>query len=310
LRRIVLNSKNQGVLYILIGVTGYAFLPTLVKQILATGLDAIDIAIWRFIFATAFMWALILLRRRGQPAPESGSVPRVKMMGMGLLLGTAALAAFFGLERIPASTYVLIFYCYPVMVAVFSKLIGAPVPARFWLSLPLTLLGLALTLPDLTGLFSGSTDPIGILMALTNALAVAVYYMASNRLMRGRSSFVESSTWTITGALVLMLVLLVARGVQVPTGAGWFYLLALAFVSTIVPTFTLMHGIQLLGAARASMVSMAEPAISLVLAFFLLGDRLLPLQVVGAVLIISSVILLQLPSRRPIPAVLAKTGAP
>jgi drug/metabolite transporter (DMT)-like permease len=305
----VLKSKNEGVLYILIGVTGYAFLPTLVKGILATGLDAIDIAIWRFLFATVAMWALIGLRNRRQgTASGGGSVPRVKMLGMGLLLGVAALAAFFGLERIPASTYVLIFYCYPVMVAVFSKLIGAPVPARFWVSLPLVLIGLALTLPDLAGVFSGATDALGILMALINALAVAVYYMASNRLMRGRSTFIESSAWTVTGALGLMVMLLALRGVQIPTGIGWFYLLALAVVSTIVPTFALMHGIQKLGAARASMVSMVEPVISLVLAFFLLGDRLLPLQVIGAVLIITSVILLQLPARRPVAPVLAETG--
>jgi drug/metabolite transporter (DMT)-like permease len=284
---------NEGLLYIFLAVTGYAFLPTIVKQIYATNLPELDIAIWRFGLATPLFWLVIWLRRGSDNGEK---LPQVKLMAMGVLLAAAGLTAFFGLARIPASTYVLLFYSYPVMVAVFSALIGWKVPSRIWLALPLTVVGLVLTVPNFSEGLQG-TDFIGVLLAIINAVVVAVYFMLNSRLLRGYTDVARGSAWAITGAFVVIALLVIVRGVIMPQGIAWVYLFLLASFCTVMPVFMLTAGIQKLGAARASIFSMLEPVLGLVLAFLLLGENLYWIQLVGGALILVSVILLQIPSK-------------
>ncbi|MDX8376772.1 MAG: DMT family transporter [Mariprofundales bacterium] len=71
------------------------------------------------------------------------------------------------------------------------------------------------------------------------------------------------------------------------------YALVMALFSTIVPAFLLSAGIQRVGAAHAAMVGSIGPIVTLGLAAVILGEQLMPLQQLGAVLIISGVLILQ-----------------
>ena len=74
----------------------------------------------------------------------------------------------------------------------------------------------------------------------------------------------------------------------------WLRLLGLAIFSTVIPIFAFYAGMQKLGAARAAILSTIEPVFTLVLAFFLLNERIEAIQLIGGALILASVILLQL----------------
>ena len=64
------------------------------------------------------------------------------------------------------------------------------------------------------------------------------------------------------------------------------------------------QGIQKIGASQASLISTAEPVMSMVVAMILLGEIILPIQWLGAVFIIAGVILLQVrPQAKPKPKV-------
>jgi drug/metabolite transporter (DMT)-like permease len=58
-------------------------------------------------------------------------------------------------------------------------------------------------------------------------------------------------------------------------------------------------GIQLIGEAQASIISSAEPVMSMLLAVLLLGESVIPIQWLGAGLIVTAVMMLQLrPARK------------
>ena len=61
-------KHSGGVIFVLAGVTGYALLPIWVKNILPSGLNPLDIATWRFVFAAPMMWLILL--GMGTPAPR------------------------------------------------------------------------------------------------------------------------------------------------------------------------------------------------------------------------------------------------
>lgn len=280
-------------IYILLSAGGYSFLPIFTKALLASGLDPIDLAAWRYLVAVPIFW-LIALRRPA--APIDRPIPRIPVMLLGGLLALAAIAAFFGLQRVNAGTFVVLFYTYPTMVALISLFMGERLSITGYLALALTLIGIVLSTPGFESGFSGNALP-GLAIALVNALIVAIYFLWSSRLLRGLPSL-RSGAWVVTGTLISLLILAPLGGISVPSSPdAWLNLVLLAVISTVVPVFSLNAGIQKLGAAKASIVSSFEPILTSILAMIFLHENMFFIQWIGAACIVASVVILQLRSQ-------------
>jgi drug/metabolite transporter (DMT)-like permease len=298
------RAQRTGVLYILLAVLGYSFFPILTKKILGAGLAPLDLALWRFVFAAPAFWLIIAALRLSVPEIP---LPRYRLLLMGTLLAIAALTAILGLSSpIPASTYVVLFYTYPAMVALMSAIMGEPLSMTGWVALVMTLIGIGLTVPDFgQGLSSASVG--GILLALINAAVVAVYFILNNRLLRPYTSpayLARASAWAVNGALVVMLGIGLTRAVKTPATIDiWVALVVVSLFCTVMPVFALTNGIQRLGPARASIMGTVEPVLTLIWSLLFLneGEQLKVVQFIGAAFIIGSVVLLQVPQllRRP-----------
>jgi drug/metabolite transporter (DMT)-like permease len=288
-------SDRSGLIYILTSVTGFALIPIWVKSMQAAGMGSLDILVWRYLLAMALFWGLIRLRRM----PVTGNLPRKGLFGMGALLGIGALMGVYGLERLPAGTLVVLFYTYPAMVAVLAALMGERLTGRGWAALALTTVGVVLTVPDF-GAGLGSESMTGVLLTLGNAFIVAIYFIVNGRLLRGQRDFARASAWGITGSFAMLAVLaLVLRNVQPPPNADIsLRLLLLASISTVMPIFFLNMGIQRIGPARAAISGTVEPILTLIFAALFLGEGMQLVQLIGGGLILASVVLLQIPSRR------------
>ncbi len=73
-------------------------------------------------------------------------------------------------------------------------------------------------------------------------------------------------------------------------GPAWLPVFAIAVISTVIAIYTYFLGMKLIGAVNASMLSTFEPVTTMALAAIFL-DRIGWIQVAGAVLILSSAIL-------------------
>lgn len=312
------RTQREGLLLVLLSALGYSLFPIFTKNLLAVnveplawagwqtallgdslmtthisqaGLAPLDLALFRFIIATLLFWGFALR----QSVSPGESLPRLQLLLTGVLVFTAAVTAFIGLQFIPASVYVLLFFTYPAMVALISVLLGERLPLIGWVALVLTLIGIGLTLPDFdltAGLATG--DLRGIVLALINALAVALYLVRINRLLRGIKSALRASAWVFTGALIVIIVVSLFREVGVPADLNqWLLLIGLAGFSTVMPYFGINVGVKKLGATRAAIVSTTEPVLTLIWSVLLLSEVLLLPQLFGAALIITSVILLE-----------------
>jgi len=307
-------AQRQGTLFIFLSVVGYSFFPIWIRSIQNAGMGALDIAFWRFMIAVPVFWLVIALveRRSALPLPEFGegvrprrpggrgkSLPHVRLLGMGTLLTAAALLAFLGLERIPASTFIVLFYTYPAMVAVMSLFLGERLSWSGWLALGLTLVGIFLTVPDF-GQDLSENNQVGLILALLNAFTGALYFIISSRLLRGHTAMARASAWGMMGALLPMLLITFFRlgELRPVTPDVWGNLLALVVVSTVFPVFFLNAGIQKVGAARAAILSTLDPLLTIILAALFLGERLQPIQLLGGAFILASVLILQVAGRR------------
>lgn len=134
-----LPERYIGLLAMLVSVTGYSFLPVFTAKLLDLGVEPTEIALWRYALTVPVFWALAALaaRRARTPAPAR-PLPKVRLLLIGTLLAIAALCAFFGLQRIPAGTYVVIFYTYPAFTALIALALGDRLAAWGWVALGLT----------------------------------------------------------------------------------------------------------------------------------------------------------------------------
>jgi drug/metabolite transporter (DMT)-like permease len=286
-------TQRVGTLFMLLAATGYSFFSVWVKNIQATGMTPVEIGTWRFLIATAVIWAVPLALRHPKPAKP---LPRLGLLFMGFLMALAALTGFRGLEVMPAGAYVVLFYSYPAMVALISFFLGERMSAQGWLALLLTSVGVVLTVPDIQNGLSGANLE-GVIIALVNALIVSIYFLLSNRLLKGHPTSIWSSAWVMTGALAVFLAFAPFRAPRPPASTStWLLLLALAIFSTAIPIFSLNAGIPKVGASRAAILGTIEPILTVIWATLLLGERMQPLQLVGGAFIIASIVLLQTPA--------------
>jgi drug/metabolite transporter (DMT)-like permease len=75
--------------------------------------------------------------------------------------------------------------------------------------------------------------------------------------------------------------------------ADWIFILSLAVFSTVVPMNLIYLAIRRIGAFHASVVSVAELPCILVLAYFILSERMNSWQMLGGGMILLSLILTQ-----------------
>ena len=285
--------ERAGFIWALVAACGFSATPALVKTVyLQSAFEPMDIALWRMLFAAPLIWAVVLWLRRGSARKIKSDAPVKQALLIGMMLSVAVLLAFFGLERLPGSTYIVLFYSYPAIVVLMSRFLGERIGPRAWLALAMALTGVALTVPDFNA--PGGIDQLGVVFVLCNAFIVAIYYILSKRALAGVLDISGSSAWMMLGTLLMLLPLLPLRGLQMPPNAlTLLLLLGIATFGTVLPVFGINLAIQRIGAAQASLITTVEPPLSMIISMIVLGELIVALQWLGAALIVGSVIALQ-----------------
>ena len=288
------TREREGLLWILIAAVGFAFIPTIVKTVYKhSHFEPLDLAVWRFILAAPLMWILVAFRNRSLGPSQGKRIPPLGAAGIGLLFAAAVLCAFFALERLPGSTYVVLFFTYPAMIVLLSKFLGEAISPRAWLALALALVGVGFTVPDV--IVPNAIDPVGAILALSNAAIVAAYYLMARRVLAGVEDISRASAHMMGATLLILLLSLPVRGLQLPQNPATLVgLFGIATLGTVLPVFATNIAIQRIGPARASLVSTIEPVLAMIVAMILLGEVIVALQWLGAALIVGSVVILQL----------------
>ena len=252
----------------------------------------------RFAVAAALFWLIALATGR---AGEARRLPRRDLL-LALTLGAVGYAAqaggyFVALQRLDASLLGLLLYTFPAIVAVAAIALGRE-RARWRTAgaIGLAFGGLVLVL---AGAASGSLDPVGTALGLTTAAVYAVYILCSEG-VAGRTGPFTLSALVCTGAALTLTVAGLLTGDLDPgavSAQGWLWLAGIAVVSTVAAIGLFFAGLQRVGSTTASILSTAEPVVTVALAFAVFGEALGPAQLLGGLLVIGAVIVIRAPAR-------------
>lgn len=293
------TRERAGYLFTMSSVVVYGLMPTMVRLIYdMSELTPLQASFWRFALSAPVLW-FISLRSHPNHRPFS---PRARAsmwrtVFVGLFYGLSSIIAFTSLLYIPAGVFILLFYTFPIIVVFVSRLLGERLPKVFWISLVLTLSGVALTaVSELSGVGElGDEAFLGVLLALVSALTVALYFILNQRILRGHGGVTRGVVWILTSAAITLFIVtqLTGQGIGLNAiGDAWAVLLLFGVCGTSFSVYMLNLGIQRLGAARTSVVATSEPIFALFFAWAIMGEILKLPQFLGGALILASVVLL------------------
>jgi len=291
------SRPPSGVLMVLASAITFGTIPILGKFAYSTGMTPLQTLTFRFLIAAAGLLVVCVATR---PGPNGVSTARaVRVLLVGLVFYAGAAGSFFGaLTSLPASLASLIAYLYPTLVAMAGwAALGDRFSRRVAAALVVSFGGLALLV--------GGVDLRGglpLVLAFASPVLYAGYILVSERLTRGISP-VLSSALIHTGAAISFSFALLAFGPRElpPSVEAWALVAAIALLPSMLGISLLLAGIVRIGATRAAILSTFEPVVTIVLATSLLGDRLSPVQVVGAGMVLVAVILTQWRRPEPVP---------
>lgn len=218
----------------------------------------------------AAVLALILVITRQPLRPAPGEGRRLVLLGA---FGYGVESAFFflALVRGTAATVTLLFYTYPVWVAVLAAAFGMGLPgALVGASLLSAVAGSGIVVASSGGL---DITTAGIVFALASAITISFFLLGLERLVR-RTPSPASSMWIALSAGL-------AHGTfAVASGTG-----RLLYPSELLPVMSmgvltsgafllLFLGVRRLGAVRTSIISSLEPVAVAALALVFLGESL------------------------------------
>ena len=290
-----MSAKQRGIVWILVSALAYSLFTVFGKNVLEQ-LGTTDVLFWRFAIAMPVSWSVVAIRRVRGFGPRPLAVDWKPRLLAGVSFGFMAYLAFAALDRMSGALYIVICYTYPAMVALGAWMLGKPSSRHIWWAAAVTLLGIAFTVPEVLNDTDGAAL-IGMLMTLGNAFIYACYILFSERfVVSGDDSqpsgdgFVAAA-WGFTGAFVVgTLFIAVHGGVTAPSGAKYVSsMIALGVISTVIAGTTFFLGVKHLGPAPAALVAATEPVLTLIWAVTILDESLVPVQILGAVLVIIGV---------------------
>lgn len=273
-------------LFIAATATTFALGSTIVRFAYDAGAGTLTIVMVRTTVAAAGL--ALVLRVLGVKLALS---PRERWAAplIGLCMAGYSGAFYMGFEYMPVALTVLTFYTYPLITGLFAWLTGRE---RFGLSgaiaLPVAFLGLLLAL-DVSG---RGFSLIGAAWAMLGSVGFSAVLILSALLLPKRADTRPRTLVMLATASVATILANAASGeLWFPqSAAGWAGLLGSAVCYAVGMT-SILFAAATLGATRVAVVMNVEPLASLVLTFLILGERLRPIQLLGALLVIAAIFL-------------------
>lgn len=274
-----MRARGVGIALVLTGAAGFGSLAILVKLVYAEGASVLTVLATRYV-AAAVLTALGArlsgrsLRPPGRPAA---------WLSMAVFNALAAISFWNAIKLDEVSRVAPIVYVFPALVALLSGVAFRERPAAWtWGAIASAIAGAVLVLGN------GLGSPDSLLaggLAFSSAVWTALFYLAASRAAGEQDWLPAAATLFVVGA-VIFAPLALATGWQAPNARGWALLGLIVLTGTIAPFLLFFAGMARIGPVHASILSVAEPAVTVLLAVAVLDERLSPLQAAGIALVL------------------------
>ncbi len=257
------------------------------------GVDPVILVVVRAYLATLALFLVLALLQPARLRIRGRDVRAAVLIGVAGL-GLNNLLYFEALHLTSVATALLLQYQAPVLVALYTVLVERqPLRGRIVLALALALVGCALVVRAYD-LAVFRPNLLGVLAGLGTACSFAFYILASRVALRRLDAWTLLAYGYLSASVVWTAVLPPWRLFGYGFDLGiWTAFLAIATLGTVLPFGLFISGLRFLPPTQAGIVSMLEPVVAAVMAYVLLGEVLIPLQLLGGALVLAGVVMVQ-----------------
>jgi drug/metabolite transporter (DMT)-like permease len=288
-----LNKNRIGYLYVLLSAFFFALIAVIGKTVINTGINIFDMLILQSTTALIFMLAYFAAVDIKKIYLDRVRLKKVAVQG---LIGSASTTILFylALTKLNAGVASMLLFTHPVLVTLYFMVTRTKkITLTSNLALLTAFLGSIMVI-NVFNLDIVKTPLTGLFYGILASTAYAFYNINADINLKGFNPLVitfYTNLTTLAAALILR--------------PGFFrfefamnlelliYICELAVVSGILPIIFLYKGINILGADKASIAAISELPITILMSFFVLGEKMGLVQLGGIFFVMCSIIILQ-----------------
>lgn len=292
------TTRSSGTLIVLLATIAWGTSGIFITWIIDwTDITPLSLAFWRDLVTLSFLFVFLILFNRNLLKARRGDI--VWFIAMGVI-SVAGLHVIWNMNVLwnGVALATVTQATAPIFVTVIAWLVWRePLTHRKFWAIGLAVLGIFFV-TRVDKLNFAHLTFIGLLIGLSSALSYSLYSIFGKRLSA------DYNPWTImfyTFGIASLSLLPFQSSTSIPgiiTLRIVLVFLALVFIPTIIGYVLYTIGLGRIPASIAAVIATAEVPIAAIYAFFALGERLDVGQIFGAILIICSVVMISLPSRR------------
>ena len=204
----------------------------------------------------------------------------------GVAVGINWILLFEAYKYTTVSVATLCYYFAPVIVtAVCPLLFKEKLTLRQVVCFVMSTIGLVLLI-GVTDISGGASNLKGIAFGLGAALFYAMVVLL-NKFIKGVAGIQRTILQFISAIAVLLPYVLLTGGITLSTmdSTGWVCLLVVGLFHTGVCYCLYFSSLKELPGQEASMLSYVDPLVALLVSVFILGEQILPVQILGGLMI-------------------------
>ena len=213
---------------------------------------------------------------------------------LGLLLCAEMYLLLASILFIPVALAILVFYTYPIMIALWTWRTGRSDFSYIGLSVMIVaFIGLIITLAGSDKLLVGWDGRNGVALALIAAICLAALLLLSERVLERQPAKIMMLYMLVSTTAVVSFVSIFIVELTWPTSSGGWLALCGSAVFYVVATLLLFKAVDLVGSLQTAIIDNTSPVWAMILGVIVLGQWLTAQQVMGASITVTAVMLLQ-----------------
>ena len=272
------------------------------KVLREADLDAFRLTQIRITSAALILLIIAFIKGKKQLTVKRSEIKDLVLFGV---IGIAVVNSFyyFALKYLYVSVALIIEFTAPIWIALYLRFVKKKNISRTaWVGIFCAFSGLVLISQVWTG---KSLHPLGVIVAILDALALAYYFLTADRLGQKRSSL-SLTTWGMGVAAIFWAIALpwwnfpfefltqtfsLSGELSRFSAPGWALILWIVVTATVIPYLLTVAAIKELSASTSSVIAMLEPILAGVIAWILLNEAFTNIQLFGCAVVLFGIYL-------------------